>query len=98
MKLDFYLQEYNVAIECQGLQHFKKIEYFEKKNDGIEGRIKRDKKKKELCEKHGIKIFYYSNCGIEYPYKVYEDLDELLKEIKEHSYFETMKEVLCESK
>jgi hypothetical protein len=46
----------------------------------------------------GKKIFYYSNCGIEYPYKVCEDLDELLKEIKEHSYFETMKEVLCESK
>ena len=43
-------------------------------------------------------MFYYSNLGIEYPYKVYEDLDELLKEIKEHSYFETMKEVLCEVK
>ena len=58
----------------------------------------RDKKKRELCEQHGIKIFYYSNLGIDYPYKVYEDFDEMLKAIKDYAYFKTMKEVLCEAK
>jgi hypothetical protein len=26
--LDFYLYEYNLAIECQGIQHFESIEFF----------------------------------------------------------------------
>jgi very-short-patch-repair endonuclease len=97
MRLDFYLPEYNVAIECQGIQHFEPIDFFGGEN-ALKERKELDSLKKKLCDKHGIKIFYYSNCGIEYPYEVYEDLDKLLKEIKEHSYFETMKEVLCESK
>lgn len=99
LSLDFYLPEYNVAIECQGIQHFEPQDWFDHmKSHSFNEVLKRDKLKKELCEKHGIKIFYYSNLGIEYPYKVYEDLDDLLKEIKEHSYFETMKEVLCKVK
>ena len=100
LSLDFYLPDYNVAIECQGIQHFEPQDWFDsRKRSGTFAEVlKRDKLKKKLCEKHGIKIFYYSNLGIEYPYKVYENLDELLKEIKEHSYFETMKEVLCEAK
>ena len=28
MKLDFYLPDYNTAIECQGEQHFYPIEYY----------------------------------------------------------------------
>lgn len=34
-----------------------------------------------FCDEHGIKLLYYSDLGIEYPYKVYEDKEELLKEI-----------------
>ena len=99
LSLDFYLPEYNIAIECQGIQHFEPQDWFgHRKSYSFTEALKRDNFKKEQCEKHGIKMFYYSNLGIEYPYKVYEDLDELLKEIKEHSYFETMKEVLCEVK
>lgn len=98
--IDFYLPDYNSAIECQGIQHFLPSKngksFFNHKK--VEKIKKNDLQKKKLCEEHGIKIFYYSNLGIKYPYKVYEDLDELLKEIKEHSYFETMKEVLCEVK
>ena len=43
--------------------------------------IERDNRKRKLCEEHGIKLLYYSNLGIEYPYKVYEDKNELLNEI-----------------
>ena len=56
MKLDFYLDDYGIAIECQGIQHFEEVPYFGK----LEERIKRDSLKKELCEKHNIPIFYIS--------------------------------------
>ena len=59
MSLDFYLTEYNLAIECQGKQHFGlggwKYDYdFDKQRD-------RDFLKKRLCDENGIKLVYYSN-------------------------------------
>lgn len=80
MKIDFYLPKYNVAIECQGLQHFNAEGWCAE--DSFVQIIERDKLKKQLCEEHGIKMFYFSNLGIEYPYQVYENLDELLNNIK----------------
>lgn len=77
--LDYFLPEYNAAIECQGIQHFEETNYFKYTLDQI---IQLDQNKRKLCEEHGIKLFYYSNLGIEYPYKVYEDKDELLHKIK----------------
>ena len=80
--LDFYLPEYNAAIECQGEQHFKthdgSLWFTEEKIQKI---MERDQLKKQLCENHGIRLFYYSNLGIEYPYHVYEDLEEMLTDI-----------------
>jgi len=97
MKVDFYLPEFDAVIECQGLQHFKKIEHFEKGNGGFEVTIKRDKKKKELCNKHNINVFYYSNLGIEYPYQVYESFNDMINDIKHYSYFKNLEEMLCEA-
>ena len=79
--LDFYLTRYNVAIECQGLQHFKcGGNIF---NEDKLARTKdSDERKLRKCNEHGVKIFYYSNLGIEYPYEVFEDKDRLLEEIK----------------
>jgi very-short-patch-repair endonuclease len=57
--IDFYLPEYKIGIECQGIQHFKPIEFF----GGISGFIKtisRDKNKNKLCKENGIKVLYYS--------------------------------------
>ena len=82
MKLDFYLPEYNIAIECQGEQHFKSIDFFGGE-ENFKYTYERDKQKFELCKENNIKLLYYSNLGIEYPYRVYEDLEELLKEIKQ---------------
>lgn len=79
-KLDFYLPQYNIAIECQGVQHFKPVEYFGGEAT-FKGIVERDKIKKELCEEHGIKLLYYSNLGIEYPYEVFENKQELIKHI-----------------
>ena len=76
MRLDFYLPDYNTGIECQGVQHFDADAYY-----GDEKIFERDKTKRELCESHGVRLVYFSNLGIEYPYKVFENKEELLKEI-----------------
>ena len=89
--LDFYLPEYNIAIECQGSQHF-----YEDKTSMFYGTLKtnveRDNKKNHLCEKNGIKLIYYIeptilkkalNCLPSiYNENYYTSKEELLKEIK----------------
>ena len=64
MFLDFYLPDYGVVIECQGLQHFEAIEYFGGE-DGFSRTKMRDETKKTQCEKHGLKMLYYSDLGID---------------------------------
>jgi Zn ribbon nucleic-acid-binding protein len=80
LELDFYLPEYNVAIECQGIQHFKPVSFFGGE-ENFNNLKEHDENKKRLCEKNGIKLLYYSNLGIDYPYHVFEDKKELLNEI-----------------
>lgn len=80
--LDFYIPSKNVAIECQGRQHFEPVKCF----GGLEefkNVIKRDDEKRTLCEENGIKLLYFSNLNIEYPYEVIEDKSILLKKITE---------------
>ena len=80
LRLDFYLPQYNIAIECQGIQHFKPIDFFGGQ-DGYDYIIERDNIKRKLCEENGVKLLYFSNLGIEYPYHVFEDKEKLLEEI-----------------
>ena len=42
LSLDFYLEKYNVGIECQGKQHFKYCEFFENRDETT---FERDKRK-----------------------------------------------------
>ena len=56
--LDFYLKEYNVGIECQGIQHFEDGHF---KNSKLNEIIERDRFKFNTCLKNGIKLIYYSN-------------------------------------
>lgn len=77
--LDFYLPEYNIAIECQGEQHFKPIEHF----GGIDKFLdtqKNDFKKFKLCKSNLNNIIYYSNIKEqEYFSQIYDDLNKILK-------------------
>jgi hypothetical protein len=57
LELDFYLPEYNVGIECQGIQHFKPVERFGGE-DGLIYIQANDKIKKQLCEDHSIRLYY----------------------------------------
>lgn len=81
MHLDFFLPDYGVAIECQGGQHFRAIDFYGG-DAALQYTIERDNIKKQQCEDHGIRVLYYSDLGIEYPYYVIEDLSTLLKAIK----------------
>jgi len=83
--LDFYLPDYNIAIECQGIQHFGVVRFggvsLEDAKEKYNYTVKCDLAKRELCQKHNIKLLYYSNLGIDYPYNVFEDKNLLLNEI-----------------
>lgn len=59
MTLDFFLPEYDIAIECQGRQHFIPVDKFGGQ-EGFEDTKLRDTLKKKLCEDHGIKILYFT--------------------------------------
>ncbi len=74
--LDFYCDDYKLAIEVQGDQHYVSVERF----GGLEDfklRQDRDRIKKLLCEEHGIKMFYIT--------KKHYSLDEVLEYINETS-------------
>ena len=67
LQFDFYLPDYNICIEYDGIQHFKPIEFF----GGIksfEECKEKDKIKFDHCIKNNIsllKIPYYDNANIE---------------------------------
>lgn len=81
--LDFYLPDYNVAIECQGKQHFESVVFFGGEK-GLILTIKRDELKNKLCKEHNIPIIYYTNQKQIKNYslgKLIYNKEDLLKEI-----------------
>ena len=84
MRLDFYLPEYNAAIECQGIQHFKPFIFFGGE-DGLIYNTDKDKAKLDQCLQNGVKLFYYSNEKYNnlFGKTVYHNLDKLFSKIKE---------------
>ena len=59
-KLDFYLTSHNVAIECQGRQHFVPINHFGGL-DGFRKRLRNDIAKYEECKENNVKLIYVIN-------------------------------------
>lgn len=80
LRLDFYLPDYNAAIECQGAQHFVDI-YFNGQDSSLLENKERDKVKYNLCKEHNIKIYYYANYHMDFPYYVYENKETMLNDI-----------------
>ena len=65
LTLDFYLPDYKIGIECQGIQHFEPTDFAGKgeewaKQQLVECKI-RDADKAEKCKNNGIKLLYHSN-------------------------------------
>ena len=78
--IDYYLPSFNITIECQGLQHFKPIDYFggEEEFNKI---IERDNRKRIACNENGITLLYFSHDNIEFPYDVCTNTRELIQNI-----------------
>lgn len=78
--LDFYLPDLNAAIECQGIQHFKPIDFFGGKNS-LPIIEHRDDLKYHLCEEHNIKLLYFTHNNLEYRYDIITSLKDLKEAI-----------------
>lgn len=83
MSLDFYIPKCNLAIECQGKQHFGKGGW--SKSFDFNAQMERDMWKKEQCGKNGIELVYFANKHTvpkEYIGKIFTSTDELMTFIK----------------
>ena len=86
-ELDFYLPKFNIAIECQGIQHFKPVARFGGEKM-YKTQIEWDEKKKKLCEENGVNVLYFSNDtvmkqnGGSFPYDVIFSEEKLMEKIK----------------
>lgn len=85
MPLDFFLPDYNIAIECQGEQHFMNTTLYGT-NGAFEKQKSKDLLKYNLCKEHGIRILYFTDKRYKLPScyidKVYTSYEDLLKEIQ----------------
>lgn len=63
LKLDFYLPKYNIAIECQGRQHFMPIEKYGG-YEGFENCKIRDTIKYNKCKEENVELIYFNNQDI----------------------------------
>jgi hypothetical protein len=57
---DFYLPEYEICLEFQGIQHFQPIERFGKKKH-FNIRQKYDRIKYDFCNKNAIKLIHITD-------------------------------------
>ena len=80
--LDFYLPKYNIAIECQGEQHYKPIDYFGG-NDGFMSQKERDLRKFGKCKDNNVELLYFTNFKFEngIPNNTFNSIKELFKYI-----------------
>lgn len=70
LEFDFYIESMNVAIEFDGIQHFKPIKRF----GGIKAfkdQLDRDKRKNEYCFQNNIRL-------IRIPYHKYDEIKSIL--------------------
>lgn len=79
LELDLYNNDLKLAVEYNGRQHYEFIPFFHQTRDRFQTQKYRDKIKKDLCEKHHIKL-------IVVPYTVTDDqipffLNQKLKEL-----------------
>jgi len=73
LKFDFYLPDYNMCIEYDGVQHFKPINHFGGYKGFMETK-KRDYIKNEYCESNNINL-------IRIGYQDYDNIKDILKPI-----------------
>jgi hypothetical protein len=72
LPFDFYLPDYNVACEAQGIQHFEIVDFFGGEEAFID-RKKKDKIKENYCKENNIPF-------IEIPYYKFNNIENILEE------------------
>lgn len=87
LKPDFYLPNENIIIECQGIQHYKPVDFGGNGKKYAMEQFKlnkeRDKIKKNFCKENGIKLIEYSHLKID-DENVIKTKKKLLNEIKKN--------------
>lgn len=73
LRFDFYIKDYNLCIEYDGIQHFKPIDYWGGKKGLKEQKIK-DKIKNDFCKREGINLL-----RIKYDENIEEKLNNYFK-------------------
>lgn len=61
LELDFFVEELNTAIEVQGEYHYRFVPFFHNDASGFKKRLELDRRKKEICEARGIRLFHIDN-------------------------------------
>jgi hypothetical protein len=54
--VDFFIPSMNIAIECQGEQHYKFVPHFHKDDEGYKSHIKRDVAKRGWARKNKVTL------------------------------------------
>lgn len=70
-RFDFYLPDFNLAIEYNGKQHYSFISFFHKNLEGFKQYQQRDEKKRKYCKEHNITL-------LEISYKEDQDIEKIL--------------------
>ena len=86
-RLDFYIENLNIAIEYQGIQHFQPIDFFGGKEKYLYQK-QNDIFKFEKCKEHNIKLFYFTKekrAPKDYLDTIYSNEDELITSILEYA-------------
>lgn len=71
LPFDFYLPDYNIVIEYQGIQHYEPVEYFGGK-DKFEYTVRHDTIKENYCKENNIRLI-----KIPYSADTYEELEKM---------------------
>lgn len=74
--LDIYFPEWNIAVEYQGLQHYKPIDFFGGQ-EAFDKNIERDERKRTLCQENKCNLIY-----VRKGYDIKEVINEVRKIIK----------------
>lgn len=75
--LDVLIEEASIAIEYQGAQHDRPIDYFGGE-EAYKNTLKRDERKRRACKKNGVTLIY-----VREGYKLNEVINEIQEHIKE---------------
>lgn len=83
-RLDFYLPEYKIAIECQGEQHYFPVSFGSLSEANTKQRFRNilnyDRRKKIKCEENGINLLYYTKEKLKKENE-FTNTEDLLNEI-----------------